>query len=200
MLKEILKRWVKHTVAHVLPQSDPIVEPQVQPRTSSMSIGPLGSYTFGTRSRIRYFFSADLPDGQLSSIPVRILDRPSITVSYPPMRVAGEFTTIFTSNEPENGIGSDSDTLRLLYSYFQRVYDRTVTPNGYKINFTLSSLDGFGNPLERWEFQGAWPMSINFGELDYSSSGVVDMEIQWRYDNLVYENPLRDFQNNLRHH
>lgn len=49
----------------------------------------------------------------------------------------------------------------------------------------LLLFDGHGNEIERWEFQGCWPQSINWGELDFSDSGTLDVEFNMRYDRAV---------------
>lgn len=52
----------------------------------------------------------------------------------------------------------------------------------YKKNFSLKLLDGPGNVVEKWNIIGAWPMSVNFGELDYASSEVAQITITIRMD------------------
>ena len=52
----------------------------------------------------------------------------------------------------------------------------------YKKNFALKLLDGVGNVVERWNIIGAWPMSVNFGELDYTSSDLVTATMSIRMD------------------
>ena len=52
----------------------------------------------------------------------------------------------------------------------------------YKKNFSLKLLDGIGNVVEKWNFIGAWPMQVNWGELDYASSDNVTITISVRMD------------------
>ena len=49
----------------------------------------------------------------------------------------------------------------------------------------LYLLDGHGRYIEAWEFQGCWPISINFGDLDYSSSEELTVEFSMRYDRAI---------------
>jgi hypothetical protein len=46
--------------------------------------------------------------------------------------------------------------------------------------------DGCGNALERWTLNDCWPQSINFGELDYSSSEEATIEVTIRYQGVTY--------------
>jgi hypothetical protein len=46
----------------------------------------------------------------------------------------------------------------------------------------LELYDGCGNTIERWILENVWPQSVEFGELDMSSSEVVTIDLQLRYD------------------
>ena len=52
----------------------------------------------------------------------------------------------------------------------------------YKKNFALKLLDGLGNVVERWNFIGAWPMEVDYGDLDYASSENMVISVNIRYD------------------
>lgn len=52
----------------------------------------------------------------------------------------------------------------------------------YKRNFSLKLLDGLGNVVEKWNIIGAWPMEIQWGELDYASSDNVTVTFNLRMD------------------
>jgi hypothetical protein len=56
----------------------------------------------------------------------------------------------------------------------------------YTATGTLTLLDGCGFPIEEWRFTDLWPQSINFGDLDQSSSDTVDIELTLRYSNFTY--------------
>jgi hypothetical protein len=57
---------------------------------------------------------------------------------------------------------------------------------GYGADARLTMYDGCGTGLEVWELHGMWPQSINFGELDYSSSDEATIELTCRYDSAQY--------------
>lgn len=52
----------------------------------------------------------------------------------------------------------------------------------------LTLLDGCGQRMEQWTMYGMWPQAVNFGELDYSSSEEVTIELTLRYDAVDYVN------------
>ena len=51
----------------------------------------------------------------------------------------------------------------------------------------IALYDGCGNALERWSLNDCWPQSINFGELDYSSSEEATIEVTIRYQGVTYK-------------
>jgi hypothetical protein len=59
---------------------------------------------------------------------------------------------------------------------------------GYAGKGILTLLDGCGFALEQWELINCWPKSINFGDLDYSSSDECNIELSLRYAFATYKN------------
>lgn len=57
----------------------------------------------------------------------------------------------------------------------------------YKKNITLKMLDPQGAVVELWDFTGAWPMDINWGDLDYASSDNVEITFSLRFDNATLQ-------------
>ena len=52
---------------------------------------------------------------------------------------------------------------------------------GYGGTGILKLYDGGGLPIEGWEIYDCWPQSVNFGDLDYSSSDECNIELTLRY-------------------
>ena len=52
----------------------------------------------------------------------------------------------------------------------------------YKRNLTIRMHDGHGGIMETWWLIGAWPQSVNWGDLDYASSDTADVEFTVRFD------------------
>lgn len=105
----------------------------------------------------------------------------AITVTY--MDVAGS---------PANDAGGGNLGL---YTWLTNVFDftspRRQFMNSRRINYSGEALltlwDGCGSRLETWKLLDAWPQAINFGDLDYSSSDTVDIEITLRYSQVMFE-------------
>lgn len=57
----------------------------------------------------------------------------------------------------------------------------------YKKNISLKLLDPQGTVVELWDIQGAWPMDVNFGDLDYASSDNVEISFTLRFDNATLQ-------------
>lgn len=57
----------------------------------------------------------------------------------------------------------------------------------YKQDLTIRMLDGHGEVMETWWLLGAWPQTVNWGDLDYSSSDTADVEITVRYDRAEFK-------------
>jgi hypothetical protein len=51
----------------------------------------------------------------------------------------------------------------------------------------LTLYDGCGSEIEVWRLASAWPKSIDFGELDYSSSDVCEVKMTLRYADVSYK-------------
>jgi hypothetical protein len=76
------------------------------------------------------------------------------------------------------------DWLRLNY---EPLTGRMGYATVYKKNITLKMLDPQGAVVELWDLTGAWPMDINWGELDYASSDNVEISFSMRFDNATLQ-------------
>jgi len=60
--------------------------------------------------------------------------------------------------------------------------------SGFKIGkCELELYDGCGETIEKWVLENVWPNSIEFGDLDMSSSEVVTIDLTLRYDRAYLE-------------
>jgi hypothetical protein len=98
----------------------------------------------------------------------------------------------------------DDPTVNNLLRWVNRVYNFEKQGSGNSIKATqgsypdkgggyagtgmLTLLDGCGFALEKWKLINCWPKSINFGDLDYSSSDECNIELSLRYSFATYEN------------
>jgi hypothetical protein len=89
-----------------------------------------------------------------------------------------------------------------LYSWLASVYDFTDPVNlhmgsqrrDYTATAILKLWDGCGQLLEKWTMLDVWPKQINFGELDYSSSDLLEVELTMRYSQVKYEPICPEFK------
>lgn len=78
------------------------------------------------------------------------------------------------------------DISKSIYAWIETVVNMqriTVAhPSQYKRQARLSLLNGFGTPTESWDMYGTWPVSVNWQELDYSTTDLLTIEASMRYD------------------
>ena len=89
----------------------------------------------------------------------------------------------FTS-PPQGGVTTQNPQI----SATQRSYATRTDGSGYAGTGVLTLLDGCGFALEEWRLISCWPKSINFGDLDYSSSDECNVELSLRYSYAKYTN------------
>lgn len=166
--------------------------------TPFMGIGKIGS--MAPRShKFRWTFEAKFSIANIPERFVKLQARPvgdSVTEKIEDIgKQAGSFTMTVLDVQDKD------PSLEPLWQVIRYVYE--LTEDGTKLlpnplpperlgTAVLRLYDGTGNLLERWSLTGVWPTNINFGELDYSSSAPLDIEITWRYASFQYENDFHD--------
>jgi T4-like virus tail tube protein gp19 len=176
------------------------VQPTVPPPTvTSMGIGQLGVVTL--KRKFRYLFGLTTC-GTPGIVPpdfVKTAGRPSFTVEETQLDFLNERIWI-----PGKGIwetitvtyyDAASSTTSALYSWLATVYNFTnlcrfqaSDPKTYGATGTIMMLDGCGNLIETWQMLNMWPTSVKFGDLDYTSSDVTEIELTLRYSGVTYTN------------
>lgn len=80
----------------------------------------------------------------------------------------------------------DSTAAKALLTWCLAIYEPIsgvkTWPVMYKRNLTLELLDGTKFVYQKWTLVGAWPQSVNGGDLDYTSTDPVEWSITFRYD------------------
>lgn len=92
------------------------------------------------------------------------------------------------------GGGDGSTKFTSIFEWIASVYDITdpcVLQMGsalsdYQGEALIRLYDGCGRTIEAWILGNMWPQSVNFGELDMSSSEEVTVELTLRYSNVAY--------------
>lgn len=166
-----------------------------------MGIGPLGNSGLILKRKFRYTLSISWEGGE--DIPqwyVKIAARPQLEIDEVEINFLNGVDWV-----PGKGrwqpitityIDAHTSELSPLYQWIAAVYDFTQqSPQdhlpqserpGYKGLATLKMFDGCGTELERWELNNCWPQSVNFGDLDYSSSEEATIELTMRYSQVKY--------------
>ena len=165
-----------------------------------MGIGRLGFDNLIFKRKFRWTFEInDICGGK--SVPrhyVKLASRPNLTVeeteinylnakTWIPGKAAWETMTV-------TYIDVATIEIKPLYDWLATVYDFTnpvslyqgSRRSDYAGSAELNLYDGCGQELERWNMGDVWPQAINFGELDYSSSEEVVIELTLRYSQVQY--------------
>lgn len=130
---------------------------------------------------------------------VKMANRPNITIeetqidflndrTWIPGKATWEAITVTYLDVAGVGV-QPSEGVRGIHKWLAAVYDFTgkngrkqsSKRSGYAGKATLTLYDGCGGPLEVWTLGDAWPTGINFGDLTYEDSGIVEIELTIRY-------------------
>jgi hypothetical protein len=85
------------------------------------------------------------------------------------------------------GRGSDGpDITSVMYEWIKSVCNIDLAicslPSQYKKTLIIQSTDAFGDALETWTLYGAWPVSSNWNNLDYSANDIQEVNISIQFD------------------
>jgi hypothetical protein len=85
----------------------------------------------------------------------------------------------------------DKDTRKAIVDWRKEVYDpdsgRIGLARDYKKDATLTLYGPDGTMERKCKLQGCWPMAVNHGQADHSSSDVVLISVTLRYDIAKWE-------------
>ncbi len=145
------------------------------------------------------------------SVSAREITRQAVTVSRPSIQfedipihrynstsyVAGKHTfepLNLTIEDDITGLASSAVTgqletqQRLVGADLPGQYlNAAATGSDYKFGTILQLLDGNDGIVETWKVEGCYILSANWGELDYSSSESMTIEMQIRFDHARHE-------------
>lgn len=172
-----------------------------------MGLGDLAGPDLVFKRKYRWTFQVEPNCGPV--IPaafVKLASRPNLTIEeteinflHGKMWIPGKGTWE-TITVTYYDIGNGGAGVTGLFSWLAAVYNFTdpvglsqssiigqgVGSNGYAAFGYLDLYDGCGQVMEEWVLEQLWPQAINFGELDYSSSEEVTIELTLRYTNVQY--------------
>lgn len=76
------------------------------------------------------------------------------------------------------------DWIRL---HHESVTGRNGYSSMYKKNITLNQLSPLGEKIEQWDLIGAYIVDSNFGDLDWGDDGVMEIQMNLRYDYAIFQ-------------
>jgi hypothetical protein len=160
---------------------------------------PMG-FDFGLESpnacfkrKNRWLFKIDGVSAQgVNSLPPSKGARPS--VSFKEIEAQHVTETVYFPGRPEwkpitltlydlkNNISHPVfEWIKLAYNPDKGEFNPTLN-NFKKPQGILELYDGCGEAIESWIFESIWPQSVEFGELDMSTSEVITCDLTIRYD------------------
>lgn len=162
-----------------------------------MGIGRVGRPDVIFKRKFRWTFQVAGAFGFIPEHFVKIAARPKLNVDDTEINFLNQTTWIpgKAKWEPISVTYYDipSGQMGPLWSWIATVYNfnNQNIPMSEKAGWNgtgiITLYDGCGSPLERWTLGSLWPQSVDFGELDYSSSDEVTIELQLRYSEVNYQ-------------
>lgn len=176
----------------------------------SMGMGTLGGQSLVFKRKFRWALRLTWRGNDLSEDFVKLAARPSLSIEETEinflnskMWIPGKasWETITVTYYDVGGLAGQK-SMKNLYSWLATVYDFTNNLGNrkqassietYGGSALLSLYDGCGEVMETWKLTGVWPTSVNFGDLDYSSSEEVTIELTLRFNDATYSNHCPGF-------
>lgn len=141
------------------------------------------------------FLIDDVSQDTLNALPPTKAARPSL--SFKTMEAQHLNETVYFPAKPEwkpitlslYDIKKPGAKVHPVFEWVKKIYNPEKNSAWYnscdgfkKKKAELNLYDGCGVRLEQWVFEWVWPESVEFGDLDMSSSEVVTAELTLRYD------------------
>lgn len=190
---------------------------------NSMGMGALASANAIFKRKYRWTFELETPCGTIPESIVKLASRPNINIEeteinflHGKMWIPGKASWETITVTYYDVVADQNNSITSLYNWLSTVYEfhkpetlrqsskRGITlnagggvggSNGYAGSGRLVLYDGCGAAMETWRLGHVWPQAINFGDLDYSSSEEVTVELTLRYSEVSYKSSCgQDFQ------
>ena len=134
----------------------------------------------------------------VNSLPPSKTSRPSI--SFKEIEAQHLSETIYFPGKPEwkpitLTLYDLKKSVNPVFNWLKKIYDPENNSkygpscDGFKErSATLELFDGCGRSIETWVFETIWPQSIEFGELDMTTSDLTTCDLTLRYDRAYVRN------------
>lgn len=176
-----------------------------------MGIGELGFKNLIFKRKFRFTFEL-FPEcgGKETHIPehyVKVAARPNLNIEETELNFLNAKTWIAGKASWETitvtyiDVAINNDAVRNLFNWLVSIYnfqDPVQLQQGsrrsdYEAKGVLKMYDGCGTLLETWELKHVFPTTVNFGDLDYSSSEEATIELTLRYSDVLYTSNCPEF-------
>lgn len=166
----------------------------------SMGIGLLGDPNLIIKKKHRWTLQFQICNGQIVEENfVQVAAKPNISFDSTELNFLNEKNYIPGKATWEaisvTYLDVAGDSLMPLWDWLASVYDFTKltrhmgsAQKDYTAIGKLKMYSGCGDPLETWTLLNCWPESINFGDVDMSSSDASNIELTIRYSGVQYYN------------
>lgn len=164
---------------------------------ADMGIGQIGKPGVIVKRKFRWTLAIDTPSGSIPAYYCKLASRPNLSIE--PTEINYLNSTQWLPGkarwEPISVTYIDVavSSMQPLWSWITSIYDfnsnsyRMSEKAGWNATATLRMLDGCGSTLETWTLGSVFPESIDFGDLDYSSSEEATIELSLRYSEVNYQ-------------
>lgn len=181
-----------------------------QPTGVNMGLGPLGTGSLIFKRKFRWTMEITYCDSEVSGPKcvakefVKLGSRPQIDIEeteinylHGKMFIPGKATwqTMTVTYYDVAGSAGGGINVQSIFGWIASVYDITDPTklymgsklSDYEGTARIYLYDGCGNAVEGWLLRHVWPQSVNFGELDMSSSEECTVELTLRYSEVQYQ-------------
>lgn len=168
---------------------------------NNMGMGVLGTDSVILKRKFRWTFALQHRCGNIPASFVKVAARPQLDVEeteinflnakmYIPGKAAWQTMTVTWYDVAGQGAAEMAGLwgwILSVYNFYDGTYKQSSKPSGYGGTGYLTLYSGCGDPVEAWTLKYCWPQSINWGDLDMSSSEECTIEVTMRYQTAVYE-------------
>lgn len=163
----------------------------------AMGIGALGAPNIIIKRKFRWSLAISTPCGNIPASYCKLAARPNLEVEDVELNFLNATTWIPGKAKWQpisiTYIDVANQDMQGLYNWMASVYGfqwPVALPQGEKASWNgtalLTMYDGCGSIIESWLLGSVFPTSINFGDLDYSSSDPATIELTLRYSDVQY--------------
>lgn len=166
----------------------------------NMGIGSVGLPSTIFKRKFRWTFEVLFCGSSIPADFVKIAGRPNFSVEETEINFLNSKTWIAGKASWETitvtYLDVAGDQSAKILSWIASVYDFTglnpsYTQGSARADYegigVLTMYDGCGQEIETWRLEHLWPTSVNFGDVDYSSSDISEIELTLRYSDVKYQ-------------